>query len=145
MDTRRASIVVIVMLVSLFIIWALLSLVPMPKGGVSYFAVSNQTGAAQAISQNNTITLHHSLLGTTHSYEGTLLTPTPCHTVDMVSNIIFGNPTKLIVELSTEAPNNACPAQVTEQPFAFSYTSTSSPEVSVLVDGKTRPVTVIER
>lgn len=140
MDTRRATLAIIVFIVLLVLSWLFLA-----QGLLSLdmFRGARPEPAERA---DDTLTIYHSVLGEEHFYRGTIDLPTPCHTLTSSVTVSGGKSRAALIALRIEEPPQgaACAQTLDPQQFKVSLSSREVPTVTLTFNGTERGITVAD-
>jgi hypothetical protein len=138
MDSKRAGGVAIFGVIVLIAIWGLLSLLPGTAAAPRTQGEQASTAGGVDAATAPEVTVSYSRQGSVHTYEGTIDTPTACHSLVSSTSAAYGTHTSVTIALSVikPEPGAVCAQVITPQKFATSVTSKSEPVLTVTINGK---------
>lgn len=140
MDPKRSTRAIIWFVLAMFAIW----------GGLAFLLTLKQNNPNTSAPVNQVSTdrfvLTHRVYNDTHTYEGELEVPSPCHTLSSGVQFEDGMTPRAMIEISVLPPaeGQICAQVVSKESFTVSLSSHAIPEISLFVNGKDTPVTVTE-
>ena len=103
---------------------------------------AKETPPDQVVStEPSTVTANHYFDNGSHSIEGTLTLPTPCHTLTNEVVVEQSNPEKVLIKFVTHPGEGVCTQVLADKFFRVTFNAPRDAQISATLDGK--PVTLV--
>ena len=89
----------------------------------------------------DSITVNHYFDNGSHSLEGTLTLPTPCHTLDYNTVVAESMPEQVMVNFTTKPGEGLCTQVLSDKFFRVTFNASKDAVISATLDG--RPIKLI--
>lgn len=149
MDSKRAGGVAIFGIITLAVIWCLLSFMPQvatsPQKTLS--DQSSSPAAAGDAAHRERIFVAHGLSKGVHTYSGTIDAPDACYTLNTATSVTYTAKPEvtLALILKPPSPNTVCAQVITPQEFSTSISSMQLPKLIVTINGTPADVVLTEK
>lgn len=133
MDSRRATLAVVIFISLLVLVWFFLA-----QGLVSLGALRATPPVDTMETAENPLVIMHRSEGDMHIFQGNIALPTPCHSLSSSVTVRGGISRSALISLRISPPSEEalCAEVIDVQQFSVSVSSREVPTVALTIDGK---------
>jgi hypothetical protein len=136
------KIIVALIFVAVFGVWLFLRGGDMPTNFET--PTYNETTSVYIPEGEQAVTLYHQGSGGNHTYRGTIMLPTPCHSLETGTEIEKKLPENVTINITTTSSAEMCAQVISSKTFTVSFSADDEHAVLLRVNGTLVPTTVVE-